>query len=102
MHRPAFEVTFEVQNTGGVDGGEIPQLYLHFPASADEPPSVLKGFTDVALKAGQKKTVSLTLSRYDLSIWDVVAQGWAKPEGEFTLSIGASSRDFRLQGSVPL
>ena len=81
---------------------QIPQLYLHHPTTAGEPPSVLKGFDAVAVKAGQSKTVTLTLSRYDLSIWDVVAQGWKKPDGKITFSVGASSRDFRLQGTIPL
>ncbi|KAI0689019.1 glycosyl hydrolase family 3 N terminal domain-containing protein [Cytidiella melzeri] len=102
LHRPLVKVQFEVQNTGGVDGGEIPQLYVHHPPSAGEPPSVLKGFTDVFLPKNEKKTVTLTLSRYDLSIWDVVHQGWVKPTGKITFSVGASSRDFRLAGTVPV
>lgn len=100
LHRPLVQVTFEVENTGDVDGGEIPQLYLHHAASAGEPPSVLRGFADVLLEKGQKKTVTITLSRYDLSIWDVVRQGWIKPSGKITFSVGASSRDFRLSGTI--
>ncbi|KAI0083610.1 glycosyl hydrolase family 3 N terminal domain-containing protein [Irpex rosettiformis] len=102
LHRPFVKVQFEVQNTGNVDGGEITQLYLHHPASAGEPPSVLKGFDDIYLHQGQKKAVTITLSRYDLSVWDVVHQGWVKPKGKITFSVGASSRDFRLKGSVPV
>ena len=81
---------------------QIPQLYVHFPGGAGEPPSVLRGFSDVFLDPLQSKTVNITLSRYDLSVWDVVAQGWRKPAGQFNFSVGASSRDFRLKGSVPL
>ncbi|KAH9916602.1 glycoside hydrolase superfamily [Epithele typhae] len=102
LHRPAFAVSFTVKNMGKVAGGEIPQLYLHFPAGAGEPPSVLRGFDDVLLRPGQSERVTLTLSRYDLSVWDVESQGWRKPDGAFTFSVGASSRDFRLKGSVPL
>ncbi|EKM59357.1 glycoside hydrolase family 3 protein [Phanerochaete carnosa HHB-10118-sp] len=102
LHRPFIKVTFDIQNTGSVAGGEIPQLYIHHPASAGEPPSLLKGFTDIRLNQGETKTVTLTLSRYDLSIWDVVAQGWVKPQGRITFSVGASSRDFRLEGTIPL
>lgn len=80
---------------------QIPQLYIHHPPSAGEPPSVLKGFTNVEISPGQTTSVSITLSRYDLSIWDVVRQGWAKPGGTITFSVGASSRDFRLNGTVP-
>lgn len=102
LHAPAFSLEFDIQNTGSVYGGDIPQVYLHFPESANEPPSVLRGFTNVALAAGAKTTVVITLSRYDLSIWDVEDQGWKKPEGEFHVSVGASSRDLRLKGTIPL
>ncbi|EIW56948.1 beta-glucosidase [Trametes versicolor FP-101664 SS1] len=102
LHRPAFEVTFTVRNTGAVAGTEIAQLYLHFPSSAGEPPSVLRGFQDIKVPAHGIAQGKITLSRYDLSVWDVDAKGWGKPAGQFTFSIGASSRDFRLKGTVPL
>jgi hypothetical protein len=102
LHQPAFSVTFTVKNTGTLAGGEIPQLYLHFPEGAGEPPSVLRGFTDVLLNAGKEQSVTITLSRYDLSIWDVVSQSWVRPAGTYSLSVGASSRDFRLNGQIPL
>ncbi|KAG5645639.1 hypothetical protein DXG03_005630 [Asterophora parasitica] len=101
LHRPAYRVTFDVTNTGSRFGGEIPQLYLHMPPSSGEPPSLLRGFTNVEIAPGQSTAVTLTLSRYDLSIWDTVAQGWRKPEGEFRVTIGASSRDGRLKGKIP-
>ncbi|KAI9432198.1 beta-glucosidase [Lactarius indigo] len=102
LHRPAFKVSFMVKNTGPVAGTEIPQLYLHFPVRAGEPPSVLRGFTDVDLQPGEAQGVMITLSRYDLSIWDVVSQSWIRPAGSYSLSIGASSRDFRLKDTIPL
>ncbi|TFL07851.1 glycoside hydrolase superfamily [Pterulicium gracile] len=101
LHRPAFEVQFRIKNTGGVLGTEIPQVYIHFPDSADEPPSVLRGFTDIELKPGQQKNVKISLSRYDLSFWDTISQGWKKADGEYGLSVGASSRDFKLRATVP-
>ncbi|KAG1875716.1 glycoside hydrolase family 3 protein [Suillus subluteus] len=101
LHEPAFQVTFMVTNTGSVSGTEIPQLYIHHPSSACEPPSVLKGFTNVEIAPNDTKPVSIILSRYDLSIWDVVAQGWRKPDGQISFSVGASSRDFRLWGVIP-
>ena len=44
----------------------------------------------------------ITLSRYDLSIWDAVKQGWRKPDGVIGVTVGASSRDKRLNGAVPV
>ncbi|KAI0324819.1 glycoside hydrolase [Cubamyces sp. BRFM 1775] len=104
LHRPAFAVTFAVRNAGKAAAGtEIAQLYVHFPAAAGEPPSVLRGFKDVqAVQPWETREVTITLSRYDLSVWDADAQGWRKPEGKITFSVGASSRDFRLKGTVPL
>ena len=80
---------------------QIPQLYVNFPASSGEPPSVLRGFTNVEVAPYARERVTITLSRYDLSIWDTEAQGWRKPKGTIHLSIGASSRDIRLRGKVP-
>jgi hypothetical protein len=82
------------------DLSKIPQLYLNFPASSGEPPSVLRGFKNVELQPGAKQTVTITLSRYDLSIWDVEKQGWRKPNGEIGVTVGASSRDGRLKGRI--
>ena len=120
LHRPAYTVSFMVKNTGQVSGtevrilsflsltrpdwlcGQIPQVYLHFPAGAGEPPSVLRGFTDVELQPGDENIVNVTLSRYDLSVWDVRSQSWMRALGTYSLSVGASSRDFRLEGALPL
>ncbi|KAF9260859.1 glycoside hydrolase family 3 protein [Marasmius fiardii PR-910] len=98
LHEPAFEVSFNVKNVGDVAGGEIPQLYVAHPSSAGEPPRVLKGFTDVFLNSGQSKRVTIPLSRHSLSVWDVPGQGWKKPDGQFGIVVGASSRDGRLNG----
>ncbi|KDR78187.1 hypothetical protein GALMADRAFT_94735 [Galerina marginata CBS 339.88] len=102
LHRPAYQATFNVKNTGPVLGGDIPQLYINFPASSGEPPSVLKGFTDTTMGPGETNSVTITFSRYDLSIWDVVQQGWRKPDGKIGVVVGASSRDARLKGTVPV
>ncbi|RDB23963.1 putative beta-glucosidase L [Hypsizygus marmoreus] len=101
LHRPAFRVTFNVKNTGSVFGGDIPQLYLNMPPSSGEPPSILKGFTNVEILPGEKKPVTITLSRYDLSIWDAGAQGWRRPSGAIGVTVGTSSRDARLKGRIP-
>ena len=93
-------MSFNVQNTGEYAGTEIPQVYLHFPDEADEPPSVLRGFSDVYLQPGEALSVTITLSRFDLSIWDVNNQSWVLPSGKFSLSVGASSRDFWLESTV--
>ena len=62
---------------------------------------MLRGFTDVELQPGEGKVVNVTLSRYDLSVWDVLSQTWMRALGTYSLSVGASSRDFRLRARYP-
>jgi len=101
LHIPAYSVTFSVQNTGKWYGTEIVQLYVSHPPSSGEPPAILKGFDNVDLAPGETKQVTIMLSKYDLSIWDVVEQGWRRPAGTIWVKVGASSRDFKLTASIP-
>lgn len=87
--------TATVKNTGDVAGSEVAQLYVNYPASADQPPKQLRGFEKVALEAGEAKEVSFSVRRRDVSHWNVVAQQWAIAKGTYTFSVGASSRDLR-------
>lgn len=101
LHRPMFDVTFNVKNTGRLQGTEIPQLYVQFPWNSGEPPNVLRGFTDVTLQPGQMQSLTISLSRYDLSVWDVPSQSWLRAAGTYSVAVGASSRDFRLNAQIP-
>ncbi|TBU49701.1 beta-glucosidase [Dichomitus squalens] len=100
LHDPVVTVTFTLTNNGTVAGTEIPQLYTSPPASAESAPFNLKGFDSVPLAPGQSTTVSMTLSRLDFSTWDVVSQSWQVTTGVTGISVGASSRDLRLIGSI--
>lgn len=93
-------VSFTLKNNGTVDGTEVPQLYLSPPASAKSAPVNLKGFDSIFLPAGASTTVTIELSRYSFSVWDVVSQNWQIPSGVTGVSVGASSRDLRLKGSI--
>lgn len=97
---PWVKVTFTLQNTGTVAGTEIPQLYISPPSSSGEPPNALKGFSSVALAAGASTTVSLTMSRYDLSYWNVTSQQWSLISGTTSVWVGSSSRSKQLTGSL--
>lgn len=90
-----FTAETTVRNTGDVRGSAVPQLYISFPDSTPEgtPPQQLRGFEKLELAAGARAQATFELMRRDLSYWDVNAQQWLIPEGEFTLSVGFSSRD---------
>ncbi|EIN06360.1 beta-glucosidase [Punctularia strigosozonata HHB-11173 SS5] len=94
-----YTISYTVSNTGGVDGNEVSQLYLSFPASANEPPRVLRGFDRSFIRRGGAAHISLPLRRKDISIWDVVSQKWVIPSGTFKVSVGSSSRQIHLTGT---
>ncbi|KAG8759897.1 hypothetical protein FRC14_004667 [Serendipita sp. 396] len=100
LYQNIATVTFILCNKGGIAGTEIPQLYLEFPKSSNSPPQVLRGFDSVSLKKGETRVVKFDLTRYDLSVWDVSSQRWVIPQGTFGVSVGASSRDKRLHGTL--
>jgi beta-glucosidase len=93
-------ITFDLINRGEVDGAEVWQLYLGFPPAAGEPPKVLRGFQKVQLAAGGRFQAQWTLTERDMSIWDVATHAWAPVSGNFTVFVGASSRDIRAQVSM--
>jgi beta-glucosidase len=94
-----YNVTVSVSNSGPVAGAAVPQLYVGLPSSAPvgTPIRQLRGFEKVYLEKGETQSVGFELLRRDLSYWDVDSQQWVIPQGEFTIWVGLSSRDLRVQ-----
>jgi beta-glucosidase len=101
LYDPVYEIKFTVTNIGNVNGSEVPQLYLGFPAEAQEPPKVLRGFERVYLGAGESKQVTLALTQKDISYWNIVNQKWTIASGDYTvwISTSANNADVKLQSS---
>ena len=84
-------------------GVETVQLYVTFPAAADEPPRQLKGVAKTAnLAPGAAASVQFRVSARDLSIWSVAAHDWQAVHGLFLFELAASSADVRATASVNL
>ncbi len=101
LYDPAYTITFTLTNTGNYYGSEVTQLYLGFPAEAEEPQKILRGFERVYLAAGESREVILVLTRKDISYWNVVNQQWTVASGTYTvwISTSANNADVELQGS---
>jgi len=89
-------ISFNVKNTGSVDGAEISQLYVSFPESTNEPPQLLKGFSKTSIKAGQQALVTISLNAEDLMIFDEGIDDWILVSGKYQVRVGTSSRDISL------
>ena len=95
-------VSFTLTNTGSRAGAEVPQAYFAFPAVANAPPKVLRGFQKVFLNPGQSTTVSFTFSVYDAhcQYFDVVTMSWLLASGNMGVLVGRASNNILLQGTV--
>ena len=90
-----------VHNTGSTDGAEVAQLYLKVPGAGKNgnPVKTLRGFDKLHIKAGEKATFTFTLTRRDLSVWDVSHQQWKLQKGKYVVLVGSSSRKLPLEAS---
>ncbi|MDQ0109008.1 beta-glucosidase [Chitinophaga terrae (ex Kim and Jung 2007)] len=87
--------TVTVTNTGKYDGYEVVQLYTRdMVGSITRPVKELKGFQRIALKAGESKQVTFTITENDLKFYNSELKYAAEP-GEFRLFIGGNSRDVK-------
>ncbi|KAF4543146.1 Beta-d-glucoside glucohydrolase protein [Lasiodiplodia theobromae] len=104
LYAPIATVTATITNSGDVGGAEVAQLYLSLPISTgvDVPVRQLRGFEKIDLAAGESGSVDFIIRRKDASYWDVASQQWVLPTGEYTVTVGASSRDLRLEGSLTI
>ena len=94
-------VSVEVTNTGAVGGREIVQVYTSLAGTdVSRPRRELKAFASVALEPGETRTVELIVHRADLAVWDIRLDRWRVEGGDYTLEIGASSRDVRATTTV--
>jgi len=93
-------ISVEIKNTGKVEGNEVVQLYIHDAiSSVTTPVKALKGFSRIALKSGESKTVRFTLGPEELSLWNRQMKHVVEP-GTFEVMIGSSSEDIRQKNSL--
>lgn len=92
-----IKVSVDVKNAGTRDGQEVVQMYVASPNadSADRPVKSLKGFEKVALKAGETKTVTMTLETKGLEFWDDENDKFDYDLGTYTVSVGPDSEQVK-------
>ena len=93
-----IQVSCIVKNTGSKTGDEVVQLYIRDEVSSVITyTQVLRGFERITLRPGEERTVQFILTSRDLGLWDIHNEFVVEP-GFFTVKIGASSKDIRLEG----
>jgi len=71
------------------------------PASTNEPPKRLVGWTRVMLNPGESKDVSVEVEPLFLSIFNV-DKGWEMAPGDYSFMVGGSSQSLPLKASLNL
>jgi beta-glucosidase len=98
-----LKVTLTVKNTGKLAGKEVVQLYVAPHGSKlKRPEKELKEFTKVHLEPGESKEVTFELSERDFAYYDDVYAEWIVDSGEYSILVGASSADLRLESSIDI
>lgn len=95
-----YKVTFNVKNTGPMDGEEVVQLYVK--VNGDDAAMRLRGFDRIAVPKGQTVAVTLDVPEEDLMLWDMDKHAFMLNKGESKFMVGASSADIRLTETVKL
>ena len=96
-----WELSFDLTNTGDMDGAEAVQLYVGDPVSTvSKPIKELKQFEKVFVKAGETKRVTFQITDEDLSYYNVAMHQWVVENGVYDLYLCASSQDIRLKVSI--
>lgn len=95
-----IKVSVDVKNTGKMRGSEVAQLYVRdLIATVTTPVKELKGFEKISLEPGETKTVEFTLTHDDLALYNRNME-WVVEPGTFSVMVGSSSDDIRLNGEV--
>ena len=88
-----LKASVTVTNNSRFDGAEVAQLYVRgMVGSVTRPVLELKGFQKVALKAGESRDVSFTITEKDLAFLRA-DMSWGVEPGEYRIFIGPNSRD---------
>jgi len=94
-------VTFDIKNTGAMDGAEVAQVYVRdVDSTIFREDKALKAFTKVFIKRGETVNVSLQLDARSWAFYNVLIHDWTIEAGHFDIMVGSSSRDIRLKENV--
>ncbi len=91
------QLSFQIKNTGKMDGSEVAQCYIQANASKIyRPKKELKGFAKVFLKQGETKIVSIPLGPEAFAFYNTEEKQWQVEDLQYTILIGSSLQDIRL------
>ena len=92
-------LSFTIARTSGT-GCDTPQVYISYPDAKTDPAVPAKVLRYFQKTCDASTTVTYEFTDQDVSNWDVAAKKWAVTKGAYAISVGSSSQDIRLTGSM--
>ena len=92
--------TLTVANTSMCDGTEVVQLYVSAPGGVFGPARELKGFTKVAVPAGESVRVTIPFDRYTFRHWEISRGAWETEGGTWMIHVGRNVEDTPLSATL--
>ena len=94
-------VSFDITNVGECDGQEVAQVYVGMKESKlIRPLKELKGFAKVFLKVNETKKVKIPFDDKTFRYFNTKTNKWEIEDGFYDITVGSSSEDIRLGGSI--
>lgn len=92
-----------VTNTGDRAGKEIVQIYVGKSDSAvDRPVKELRGFDKIALEAGERKRVSIPLTRRAFTYYNIEEKAFVVEPGTYEIYVGKSLEDIQEVAEITM
>lgn len=100
----SISVSIDIENTGQIAGKEAVQVYLSAPAATlNKPREELVAFAKTRLlEPGQKQTLTFEFNARDLASFETASSSWLAEAGEYTVKVGASSRNIKQTAAFQL
>ncbi|MEL7219969.1 MAG: glycoside hydrolase family 3 C-terminal domain-containing protein [Bacteroidota bacterium] len=100
LQNDTIQLSVSVTNSGGQAGKEVVQFYSNkLDTQIDRPVRELRTFVKTkSLHPGETTTVSVSIPLADLRYWSEEENRWLLEPDAYTIEVGASSRDIRVDG----
>jgi len=98
IYKPADTISavISVKNTGAMDGDEVVQAYITYPAIYRMPIKELKGFKRVSVAKDGEQAVTINIPVVELQKWDMTTHKWKIYPGNYKIAFGNNSQDKKL------
>ena len=93
-------VTFDVTNTGALEGIDTPQVYLTRRNGA--PLLRLLGWSRLKLKPGERASAKIIADPRLLADFDTAARRWQVPAGDYEIALARSAEDIVAKASAQI